>query len=119
MLGEWTRIRFNSKKSLEMIASSKTKWIYIGWNFVDDGYFVEYVRGKVDVNRKKDARVGSEGRNSWRQVVHVVQIDVFLTKPKNKWMVFEELENYSHVISYPWLFICFHFFIYLKLLPQW
>ena len=83
MLGGRTRIRFNSKK-FRNSCKFQNKVDYIGWNFVDDGYFVEYVRGKVDVNRKKDARFGSEGKNSWRQVVHVVQIDVFLTKI-NEW----------------------------------
>ena len=67
-----------------MIASYKTRWIYISWNFADDGYFVENVRGKTDVNWKKDARIGSKGRNSWRQVVHVVQIDVLLKKLKKQ-----------------------------------
>ena len=67
-----------------MIASYKTRWIHLSWNFADDGNFVENVRGKTDVNWKEDAWIESKGRNSWRQVVYVVQIDVLLRKVENK-----------------------------------
>ena len=60
-------------------------WIYITLVgiFLTLSYIVEDVGDKNDVDRKKNAGIGSEVRKLWRHVVHVVRIDNSLMTREN------------------------------------